>query len=238
MDRKPIPEIEGIHRERDALSRLAERERDLRAKHQAAKLRISAIASLLSPPDEMIANMRRMIDDQAASFAADQVRGLATACSAGLELQMDGGYGERKPDGSWHPGYLPSDLNFYHLCGLVPDAVKSSLERVLRTLPAELLGLPAAARRAALTEAQAVLQSIEQQHTTLVDAAGSLQPPIVMELLPEVLQRRHTEARAREREEGLRAAREPIEQAINRRGARPSNSQFGGGSTIYPDGPP
>lgn len=237
MHKKPAPEIEGIQREREALSRLADRERTLRAQHQAAQQRIRDIAGLLSPLDEMIANMRLMIDQHAAGFAVDHARGLASACSVSLDLQMDGRYQERPPTSSWHPAYLPSDLSFHHLCGLVPDAIKASLERVLRTLPADHMGLPAAARRAALTAAQADLQAIEDQHTALVDEAGSLTPPITMELLPDVRQRRYIERLARERDERHRAEREPVEQAINRRGQRVFNSQIGG-STLYQDGPP
>lgn len=235
---KKLPEIEAIEIERAALNRLATREQTLRAQHAAAIQARGSVTGRPAPKSEQLANMRRLVDETAARFAQENGPALARHISGSLELQNDGTYREVVPSlMSWSPRGFQSEITLVELCGIVPDAVKAGLELIIKATPLSADELPHAKRRAALAEADQYIREIEDAHSQLVDAAAALTPPIVMEHLAEVRERRAKEAAVREREESARAARAPLEQTINGR-ARASMSQRAVGSTLYPDGPP
>jgi len=235
---KKLPEIEAIQIDRDALNRLATREQTLRAQHAAAVAAKNCITGRPAPKGEQLANMRRLVDEAAARFAQENGPALARHLSGTLELRDDGTYRDVPPSlTNWSPRGFNSELTLAELCGIVPEAVKAGLESVIKTTALSGDELPAARRRAALAEADQYIREIEDAHSRLVDEAGALTPPITIQHLTEVRERRAKEAAAREREERALALSAPLKQKINDR-ARASMSQRAGGSSLYPDGPP
>lgn len=235
---KKLPEIEAVEIERDALNRLATREQTLRAQHAAALQAKGCINGRPAPKSEQLANMRRLVDEAASRFVQENGQSLATHLSGRLELQSDGTYRDVAPSlTTWSPRGYHSELTLTELCGIAPDAVKAGLESVIKATPASGDEMPHAKRRPALAEADQYIREIEDAHSQLVDAAAALTPPIVIEHLPEVRERRAKEAAIRDREERDTAARAPLEQVINGR-ARTHSSLINGPSTRFPEGRP
>jgi hypothetical protein len=182
-------EIDILKQASGAVARLAEHDRDLRAQHAAALKARRAIDAALEPVGDIIANMNALVDAAAARWVETHAYGVTRAFSRGLTARADGTVRE-KPAQLYDPGRV---FGFDDLCGLAPEVVKARCAEILRAhAPAN--GIPMGAREAALTDADRAIERLETLHTTLVDEAASLTPPIVLELLPAVKARRDAEA--------------------------------------------
>lgn len=207
-----IPEIKQLQSAGAAFHKLAERERNLRQLHAEA-VRLLAVALTAPPPaDEVVANMRRIVDVIASDFAAEQGTSVLAAFGGELgELRADGSYRDGPPR-LWQPPH--GTLRITDLCGLFPELMKARFEQIIRGLNYEA-GSPASQRAALRKKCEAQIRAIEEQHTELVDAAGALRPPVHFELLQSVKDQREAEASQRERDAARIQARRDREALLN-----------------------
>jgi hypothetical protein len=114
-------------------------------------------------------------------------------------------------------------MNPVDLIGQAPGVVAEQLEEAIRGAKVEH-GLPLEARAAAIAEADARISGLEEEHSALVAGAAALDPPIRLELLPQVLQARELEARRLELEADRAAQREAAAEAAELRHRRTSGA--------------
>lgn len=190
----------------------------MRAAHAAAVQDRTRLLGLLEPVDVLVATMRRAVDEAAGQWAAEHASSIASAFSARYRLEVDGRYREERPS-LWD--YYCRDLRFADLCALAPELVKARLEQIVRSHSYDA-GPAMAERPAAIEQATARIIEVERQHEAFVDAAASLTPPVRLELLPPVRERREREAARAQREASAREAEERLNAS---RAARPRGGQ-------------
>ncbi|HXH81707.1 MAG TPA: hypothetical protein VNN07_02130 [Candidatus Tectomicrobia bacterium] len=172
-----------------ALATLRDEERRLRTEHADALKERERVASAPLPLDEVIARMRRFVDEAAAAWRTEWARVYINAL----------GNPARRPD-------LPDAclvrgaFSLREQMLMDPEHAKAVLEAILRSAPYEA-GPPEAERPALLAALDARIAALEREHTELVDLARAQDPPIILDLLPVVKERREAEARQREHAE-------------------------------------
>lgn len=175
-------------------------ELQLREAHRSALVERKRACDGRPPIDEVVANMRRLVDEAAARWGNDRHYSMLIDFGGGMELRTDGSIRERRPQMHSLGNHVDS------LIGLAPGLIKDRLEEILRSQSYEA-GAPLADRPRLIAEADVRIREIEDQHSALVDAAAHLNPPISLELLPAVRDRREHE-RIQARREGDRLADE------------------------------
>ena len=186
----------GAARALEGLKAMGEIEQSIRSEHVAAVRERDRIRSLPEPVDIIVENMRAVLADNAIHrMGADRLHGIRNAFSRFLEARLDGPDTEHRP-ALWEFGVGP--LTFGDLAAILPDFVGDRLEGLIRSTPYEA-GLPFSERPAALAAIDARIRALEDQHADLVDSAAELDPPLGLDHLPAVLERREQERRARVR---------------------------------------
>ncbi len=191
--RDPLAQIRaGMDAARQGIEHLNETERTLRTLHAERQRVQSQIADAGDPTDAVVATMRQWVDSQAAEHAGPgYAAGLRSVFSQGLERS---GAAWRVTPAS-RPWFASDDgLTFGQLVALVPDLVKARLEALIRSVEESSPG-PVSARLAQVEALDREIREIEDRHSELVDMAASLTPPIVLQHLEPVRQRRETERR-------------------------------------------
>lgn len=186
-------------------------DRDLRDMHAAVTRERDAIVSRFEPVNIVIANMRAEVDAAAQHFAAEYGMSMLLDFSGRMELQRDGSLTPRRPRLWWSH----EELQFRHLCGLVPDLVKTRLEEIIRGVSLTDVGLPLNDRPPAVAAADERIRAIEDEHAALADMAAEMNPPIRLQLLEPVRQRRDSERARQAREAEALAVRRATEEALN-----------------------
>lgn len=197
-------EIEAIRAAQAASADLHKRSNLYRDEHARLISHRRHVADAPPPPDEVVANMRRLVDEQAATRQRDIARQAVYSMGGSLRVTPS------RTEKVVKPALLRlHDLDVMHfddLCGLVPELVKAGLEAIIRAHE-YVSGGPLADRQAELAVIDADIAEIERSHTALVEAAASLEPAIIIPLLATVRQRREHEqsqrAYAREIEPGM-----------------------------------
>lgn len=223
MFRSTNEDIQQLVGAQSAIARLSEQERALRTEHRAAEQELRAIKMARPPAEQIVKQMRAIVDAVAAKYSAENAYGVIEAFAGGVTAATStSGRDRPRPPALWRgrPEMRFGELTTVDVCGLLPEVVKSSFERMIRA-HATADGLTTEQKAAAVAKAEARIQCVEEEHSNLVDAAAGLNPPIVMELLPVVKQRRASEARSRELEEQRVARRAEREAALDAAAAQP-----------------
>lgn len=145
-------------------------------------------------------------------YAKDKRRGFVLHCGGNLEYQSDGTYCElaaRLPD-----LFSMASLTQRDMIGLFPELLKARGEAIIRSETYASPG-PLAERPARVAEIDREIVEIEERHTALVDLARSLDPPVLIELLPAVRERREAAAVKAQREADALEARREAERRVN-----------------------
>lgn len=200
-----------------SMAELHEMDRQIREAHRAAERARDELVSAPPPADEVIAAMEGEVDQLAATWAKERAHGIVTSFGPGLQLNRDGTLNPRQPQSpDW---FFTKHLTLQELAGAFPELVKPRLAALIRGY--EYVAGPAQADRArAVAEADARILELEEEHTGLVDQAAALEPPILLELLPRVKDRRAEEAERARRNAQADADRRVRETAVNERHAR------------------
>lgn len=169
-------------------------ELQLREAHTAALAEQKRACDGRPPIDEVVANMRRLVDEAAARWGNDRHYSMLIDFGGGMELRTDGSIQERRPQ-----MHSLQRVSLDSLIGLAPELVKARLEEILRSQPYEA-GAPLADRPRLIAEADVRIREIEDQHETLVNACGQLDPPITLRHLTPVQERRDRESLEARRE--------------------------------------
>jgi hypothetical protein len=180
---------------RAAIAKLKQADQQLRDEYEALVKARSLLTDLPAPVDEVVRNMHALVDQKAAELVDDCRHGLIRAFSGRLELERDGTFTTVRPQ-----LYLPPDQTkrwFFDWYLFAPELVKARLEQVIRGKAYEAGG-PMADRLRLIQEADERILAKEDEHASLCDLAASLDPPIRIELLPSVSERREQERRTRE----------------------------------------
>jgi hypothetical protein len=206
-------EIKAIRAAREAATKLAASEHDLRERHENLVDTRRRTFSASKSRADVIANAERLVDEEHAAWWQLHGASWARSLSGYHETRVDGlGTAHERERVRHVPPRLPSlegtlqapgTLTLRELCALAPQIVKASLTDGLTALPDDRFGITDADRTAKLAELDAAIVEVERRHTELVDAAAEV--GIVLALLPTVKARREEQARHEERER-LRAA--------------------------------
>jgi hypothetical protein len=200
-----------------AMGELHEADRTLREQHAAAVKDRDHVVNTCAPVEEVLANLERLLDEQAYHWAKGQGFSMVMAVGPGQNVTSDGALAPRPPQ---LPGWFYDNLTLVRLAYFAPTVVKARLAEIIQATPYEA-GAPAADRARLYAEADARVAEVERQHTDLVDAAAALDPPIELKLLPVVAERRATEAAKRKRNAAADEDRRQREAAVNARHVDP-----------------
>jgi len=215
MSTHQLPEIQQLQQARAAAASLSQHDRRLQSSLREAIANKDRILSAPAPVEETVQNMRAAVAREAAECTEKHGFSIARAFGGGLSLATNGVIETRRPQMPDINGDS-NRLSFSDLCGMLPDLMQDRLDGIIR---AELrhvpCGPPLLERGPLLEAAEQEIRRIEDEHTALVDSAASLDPPIVIALLPTVRARRDSEAIQQRRSEEQRAARAAREAAVN-----------------------
>lgn len=167
------------------------RDRELREAITIATEARLRIATAPEPIDVVVDNMRVQVDEYAEAWVDKSRAGILEAFSGALESTPDGTMRVNRPRMFRLPDF--GRLTFNDLVGLAPEVIKMRLEEILRAVHYEA-GPPLAERPPLIAEIDARLVALESEHEALVDDAGALDPPIALDHLPTVRQRREAAA--------------------------------------------
>lgn len=183
---------------------------ELRAKHAEALKAQEQTAGLLPPMSEVVANMRRCIDEAAGSFHKDHGYGVAHAFAGDWSLATDGRLELRSQPGLANFNLPGAQLTVANLCAFFPEQMKDAFARAIAAKYSELnksdIGTTFKNRPQEYEAANQQIREIEEAHSLVVDCAAELNPPIVLELLPGVARRRRAEKDQAERTAAARKA--------------------------------
>jgi hypothetical protein len=222
-ERQLPPEIQQLEEASAAANRLAEHGRSLEAEHATLQRERKTIAAPV-PVDDIVANMRAMIDARAAQYAADHAGRMIDELGGYLEFlplhraaRRGSDYRTVKPT-MWQPHPPGERLLFEDLIGLFPELMKQRLEAIIRS-KAYQPGPPLADRIALLRNVDERIADVERRHTAFVEAVGALNPPISIALLPSVHRRRAAEAERERRDRDATAAQRAAEHLVDAQAA-------------------
>lgn len=181
------------------VSTLHQQDRSLRARAAAEEQAIGSIPGMPPPVEEIDDNIDRLGDAAHAAALAEVHHTVVFECGGGLELQTDGTYRERRPRlPTLRPNLTAPEL-FTWMWAFYPDQMKAGHKKAVRVRAVDSPGR-LRDRLERVAQHQRKLQEIQEQHTALVDFAAALDPPIVLEILPAVRDRRLREQRKQEAE--------------------------------------
>jgi hypothetical protein len=202
-----------------ALTELHERDRTLRESHVAALQACDRISAARPPVTMIVANMERIVDDMAATFARDAAHSVVEAFAGDLE-EHEGAVRVRRQPQLWDLGHRWMSVST--LCGLAPELMKARFAAIIMQHVDAKDCAPLDDRTERLREARARVREIEDEHTQLVDACAEFTPPIEIQLIPAVRERREQEASMARRMAEAKRLRESAEAAANARIDRPT----------------
>jgi uncharacterized membrane protein YqiK len=211
----PMPELQQLREAAAAAAKLAQRDQELRAAHKAAIAERHRVHFAPPPTEEVLANMRRLVDEAARAWLAENAGAIAEAFAGRTDERPSGPHVTRRPSLWRRPGHF---LDVPDLCGLAPEAMKARFEEAIRRRDARA-GLPPAERAERVAELDRRIAAIEESHTTMVDAAARLPQPIDIPLLETVRSRRSAEREAKRRAAEVEAARKQAEAELAAREA-------------------
>lgn len=198
------PEVQVLCDAQDAAGKLFQRDAELRAAHAAALSARKRIASSPPPTEEVVANMRAVVDEHAAKWLLDNSWAITLAFAGERRAQRDGSVTQQRPTLWRRAGHF---LDVPDLVGLVPEMMKVRFEAAIRSRTAEA-GPEADERARIVAELDGKIAAIERTHSGMVDAAAALTPPISLSLLESVRARREIELERQKRDgEAAEAAR-------------------------------
>jgi len=195
-----------------AISQVQKFDAELRERYRTAKAARDRIANLPGPPQEVLENLRAIVSARARKWGEDEMNSLVRHLAPGLRTNLEGGVTQPRP--SLPDNWVQLNLTLADVAALFPGLVLDRLKELVLSSAYEA-GPPAADRNAALEKADREIAEAEAQHSQLVDAAAALTPPIALELLPEVKERRATEAVRARREADADARRREVESAAD-----------------------
>ncbi len=191
-------EINALKEAKAAVQQLRERTTAMVAEHTALLREREAVALAHPPLEEVLANARRLVDEEGARFVGENARSVVRAVGGHVDyipgttterfaVPYLPGFGFTVPGIGIHP------LTLQQLAAIAPDIVKSFLERAIRACPGRF-GLGEPARSEKLAQIDARLADIEAAHTDLVDAAAAYD--VRIPYMPAVEERKYAERRA------------------------------------------
>jgi hypothetical protein len=188
--------LAALERATVAAGELAAAERELRSQHVTLTKERAAVISAHPSEAEILANMNKLVDNLAASFAREHGVGFVRALGGHRESRI--GDGGRVVETAVAPGLpqwgpIGTPLSFEDLVGIAPDLAKTRLREIIHSSGARF-GLPVAERAQRLAELDQAVQEAEAQHTALVEAAGKV--GITLPLLEAAKTAREAEGRA------------------------------------------
>jgi hypothetical protein len=205
------PEVQALRDAQDAAGKLFQRDAEVRAAHAAALKARHKLAWSPPPVDEVLANMRRLVDERAAAWLRDNARAIYRDFGGDREAKVAGSVLQHRPALWRRPGHY---LDVPDLVGLAPELMKARFEEAIRS-QASSAGPEAVERARLVAEMDAEISAIEETHTALVDAAAALPSPIAIALLPAVQSRRSAEEARRKREADEIEARQRAAATVN-----------------------
>lgn len=200
-----------------AAAELREFDQALRQEHAALLKERQQTIGRLQPRAAILANMERVVDALAAAWEKDNAVSLVQVLGPGLEEKDDGTLKERParlPE--WFHGgpHSAGDLHLYRLTGAFPALAKARYAEIINAAEYEE-GLPLSERPGRVAELDERIREIEVRHSQLVDEAATWDPPVGLQLLPAVAQRRVDDEAERKRHAEADAARAAAEAAVN-----------------------
>jgi hypothetical protein len=201
------PNSQRVRAAQAAIADLYSADRTLREDHAAALRERDRVAALPPPVDDVVANMRGLVDELAASWSANHRESVIGHCGGSYELENSGlEMKTRQPQLPWTLFPIEGP-RLRDLCGLFPEMIKNRLEDIIRAQPIES-GTSLSARPAAVAAVDARISAIEDEHTELCDTAAAFAPPIHLELLAPVRARREKARLIEEERVRIEAAHE------------------------------
>jgi hypothetical protein len=190
-----------------ALSDLAAEDGRLRQAHAAALEERTRIEGSPLPLDEALARLNSALDAHVEHWRQARAGRFARVCGSPRDLEgrsvfLDG---------------LPPHPSTADLVAIFPQTARAELTALVRQAYAADVtpGPPSTDRPRLLAAVNARITELEEEHTALVDFGRSQTPPIEIEYLPPVAERRRDEQRRRERAERGEAPLRAREAAVD-----------------------
>lgn len=206
-----------------AANELRQFDEALRAEHAALLKEREHVIFGPQPRDAVLANMERVVDALAAAWAKNNALSFVSGLGPGLEEREDGTLAERRPRlpmGFYGAGgHSAGVLDLYRAASVFPELAKCRFAELIRAADYQE-GLPLSERPRRVGELDARLREIEERHSQLVDEAATWNPPMVLELMPRVKERRAAAAELAQRNAHANADRRAREAGVNQRHER------------------